>query len=869
MKDRSQLDPLKDLARLRGSELVIKSSSAESKYRLLELLGPGKTSAAWKAVATGILDRPYAIKFVLRSDYQRHTLYTEALRVNQLHTHLIAQVIDYGEPTFASSTSGIQAELYYAIVVEWVKGITLKAYFDDPRTVITPQQYLQMARDLCGVLAQLQSSTLVHNDLHDENIMIVREADPLTDEIHLRVKIIDTGALKSEERRHDLIECWTTTLNALKTTHAGDVHSQIDELTRYIRDFGVTDQEWIVSHLCTGYNVLRRSTRRAGLRAQRFLRDLPTVLARMVDSNPSRRLANPKKMYEELDGLWHRTAESQSTTMVTPFDLPYAELIRSDRQLMDLFSDEYPALDQCRSMSPTYLYGPRGCGKSTVLRSLSAKALLQSSAAKDDFASVPFIGIYVCCSSELRSRFIFMKPEDYDSLEPWIVGYFTLLLLEELTDSLSFFQDWKRSEVFDFGLVDSVAECCCGLIRARLGLPSSAPAYLGHTHFSGLRLEIRRLRDDTWRKIINRERPQSATDAQVIIDVCRDLERECNFLKSRPIVFLLDDYSNQRIPLLLQRKLNQAITFSKQSTPIFKVTSEYAGVDLTGLKEGREVREINVGFEYVQLQGRNRYAFLESMLEKRFSYVTKNTVKMDAILPPSGIEPALPMARAIRSEGNGFYYHGIDTIADLCSGDFAMGLDLVQRIFEKARADWRHPSQISPRDQHAAIQAFASHEFDTILYQSPRGRHKFNVAERLCWLSHEYAEKKSTRSGEPAVKTHLDIDENVLARLEADYRNLWELFFEMIREGIIFPLQTSRSAKDKERTRRYMVRRILLSLHRAPLGRDTPIKFHDVQRLVSLLTEPKEWTKLELQRTYDDADQSADAETEKRQQHLF
>ena len=75
-------------------------------------------------------------------------------------------------------------------------------------------------------------------------------------------------------------------------------------------------------------------------------------------------------------------------------------------------------------------------------------------------------------------------------------------------------------------------------------------------------------------------------DAQMVFDVCQELEEVWPVLKTRRLVFLIDDYSNQRIPGALQKKLNQAITFSKQGTPIFKVTSEYDGVDLEGVQEG-------------------------------------------------------------------------------------------------------------------------------------------------------------------------------------------------------------------------------------------------------------------------------------------
>src|SRR5687768_10918470 len=100
MKDRSQLDALRMEPSLRGTELAIRSDAGVLNYRLVRLLGQGKTSAAWEAISSGPIERKWAIKFVLRSDYQRHTLYAEAARVNQLNSPLIARIEFYGEPEF-------------------------------------------------------------------------------------------------------------------------------------------------------------------------------------------------------------------------------------------------------------------------------------------------------------------------------------------------------------------------------------------------------------------------------------------------------------------------------------------------------------------------------------------------------------------------------------------------------------------------------------------------------------------------------------------------------------------------------------------------------------------------------------------------
>lgn len=280
-------------------------------------------------------------------------------------------------------------------------------------------------------------------------------------------------------------------------------------------------------------------------------------------------------------------------------------------------------------------------------------------------------------------------------------------------------------------------------------------------------------------------------------------------------------------------------------------------MDLEGIQEGREVREVNVGFEYVSLQESQRWRFLRELLELRFAYLEHPTNILQ-ILPLSKIRPAISMAKAIRaavqSKGK-FYYHGVDTISDLCSGDFAMGLDLVRRIFEHGDVNWKEPKAIPPQVQHRAIREYASREFEYIRYRSERGLLKYEIVDRLCWLSHKCVlEKTRWKDGEevPLVKNHIDVAETALQDLHRYSPEHYALLEEMIRKGVLFPLETSKSREAHQGTRRYMVRRILLARYDAPLGRDVAVRIDDLERLRTLLTDPRHFAASELERTNPD-----------------
>jgi len=490
------------------------------------------------------------------------------------------------------------------------------------------------------------------------------------------------------------------------------------------------------------------------------------------------------------------------------------------------------------------------------LRSLSIRAILDSASPADEFAKSPFLGIYMSASQELRSRFWLMQEPDFDVLEGHLVQYFNSLLLESLANALDLIFLWDRAArpEITFSMNEQIAAKCVNAIRERMRLDPESGRYAGVSHFAMLRDDMRRARDSLWLRILDRAESRQRADAQLVFDVCQKIEEVWPFARDHRFVFLIDDYSNQRIPVGLQKRLNQAITFSKQGSPIFKVTSEYDGVNLEGVQAGREVTEVNIGYEYVSLQRADRHRFLQRMLERRFAYL-EHPVDLTSVLPLSGIEPATAMARAIRSATQNrkrFLYHGLDTISDVCSGDFAMGIDLIHRIFDQAKVNWRTPKEISRSIQNSVIRDVARHELEHIRYQSRDGRAKYAIADRLCWLSKECILTKDTTKDDetiPVVKNHLDIAESALRELESDYPDQALLFHDLVSRGVLFPLQPSRAREARDATYRVMVRRILLALYTTALGRHHPIRIDDVQRLLWLLQEPGEFVKDELNNT--------------------
>ena len=835
-------------AGLSGSTVTVAydQNSAQS-YTLLEAAGPGATAVTFRAVDK--FDFPHAIKLVPREYYQNHTIEAELARVRRL-TGRFSQITWYGQPAFGQpGIENISVQLY-AIVSNWIEGDSFRTFVAKEGETLEVSEFLELARDLCEMLALLKEHQLVHNDLHDENLIVTEEATGPRLQLHRELRVIDTGSLKTVERHQDLLDAWRTEVSSLQQAcePTPALTKRISLIEGWINWFSRTDQEWVVFHLCTLISRMRRREHALPLAQRRFLHEVTPILCRMVDPDPHMRLSDPAEMFEEVELLWKKINTPTSSAMMGPFDLISAELIRSDDQLNVLFSEKAPWLAKCSTTDPVYIYGPRGCGKSTVLRRLSLPAVLSLPSAAEQFVKMPYLGVYISCSSELRSRFWLFPREEYDQIEGDVVLFFTMLLVEALLDNLELLRDGNVEARLgvSVGLTNDAARSIAEKVFTHFDIPGIDLKLGGVSWLTFARKELSLTRQAVWRRILT-EPSRTIPNPSLLFDLCKSLEDALPLLKQKHIAFLLDDYSNQRIPAELQRRLNQTISFAKQGNPIFKVSSEYFGVDLDGIQEGREVVEVNFGWEYVELNDKQRGVFLEDVLDIRFRRNNVHTT-VEALLGRSELSPGLPLARAIRKshqDGKPFHYHGIDTVADICSGDVAMALDLVKQIY--ITVDALPPKQpVSPAQQHAIIHRYADREHMYVRYFAKHGKAMSDVVEALCWLAHQCAcERTSAKSGqdEPMIKTHLDIALSAVAELPEEAR---ELLLEMQKRGVLFSLDTSRSRIQKEGTERYQVRRVLLAKTISPLGRKDPIKLDHQQRLQFFLQEPHAFVKEEF-----------------------
>lgn len=844
---------------LKHKTALINRGKSQSAYILIEPHKHGMQGIVWRA--KNDLGEDIALKIIPTNSFEGRSLIDEMTEAGKLNPDYFAKIIFFGELRIEDYNLSCE---YKCIATEWIPGEP----FDDfvKSNPIRIDEFINLSKQIFTALANLLKKELCHDDLHPGNILVISKTNDLTNEIALSIKIIDTGTIKRKSTRDSLLHELRNKIDALKNAKASK--DQIDKFEELLKWKEPDDHLRAVESLLLAANSIARNYSKIDFWERKFFDQLHQFFKHLVETSLDRRLDAPDKVMNELNALSSssKVEDHKKHFLTTPFDYISAEMIRNDREFNELFSKQCPWLKDCQSIEPIYIYGPRGCGKSSVLRWLSFKTRM-SDPKRAEITDFKEIGVYVSCSVELRSRFWLFSKTNIDDLQNQIIRFFNLILLEELFDTLALLWETKKYEICESTFESTNLSNFTEWVIKRLIQKQYSHRLQGQSYFEYLKTFVRKLRWDTWSSLQQNERETGVPDPSLVFDICRMLPEYFEYFKTRHITFLIDDYSNQRIPSYLQKKLNQTISFAKQGTPLFKVTSEYQGVDLEGIQEGREVVEINVGDKYTSLLDNEGYAFLADIVNIRLKKSNYTVKKIEDILGRSSYDgETMPQAicddRGNRTnndvEINPFYYHGIDCIHWLCSGDIALALDLIKRIFDNNSIGPDSAPLVSPHSQHHIIQKFAHEEVKRIRYIVPFGEEMHDI---ICYLGYiaracvmEKRSKRADKKGIPICKTHLDIRVPVILELQKKDNILFDLYEQLTRRAILFSIDTSRS-RISLATERLQIKRIYLPAFKAPLKRDVPIKIDNLDNFKSLLSNPKTFSERELKSSDIDVEQ--------------
>ena len=802
--------------RLLQPELLPASVEVNGKVYTPEVpIAAGYKGAVWRV--RDEFGRMRALKLCIYDDYQDRSYLEELSRASVLEPYpQFAGFVDAGLAEI--ELEDLPKRTFVSFVEEWIDGLPLDTFVKERNELVTTSLLLGYVRGLCEALNALREVGLMHDDLHAGNVMLARPI-PGTLSSEWTIKIVDAGSMKPADR---------------PSSKAKDDH----------RHF--------VDHLVLLWNAVRARRALAG-RDRRFLAEASRLLGSMLDDEPSIALRDPGQVVAQFELAYTRASKTRperdaSTSVSDPFEFISAEHIADDRLLVEIFARSCPFLAKVDGPDPCLVTGPRGCGKSTIFRWLSLKAHMHQSVAEID--SLRIAGFYISCGSDMQNRLGWIRTSALaDRFRREIVHYFNLLLTREIVHTIGLI-GLRDDRTSYWGLGESQEQRVCQFLFSAVGKPTY-PRVQGVSRISQVAEMVEDELFSTHDRMLRGLNAKFWTSEAFLGDLTSLLVREVPFFATKRIAFLIDDFSLHRLPHDVQRVLNQVI-WERRASHVFKLSSEKDGAVLTDtfgatMEVTREILEIDCGREYIALDDSNQVkrarAFATELLDNRLKAASYKGTAETLIGHSSWEEGSLGRALAQRREGRvDDHYHGLECIADLCSGDVSTLLLVYRRIFERGAVSIDSSKTIPKKTQHEAIVSVSRELFEAIKHLFPAGAAMYGVVAAFGVLvrnilQHGKWQRKGTTTV-PSQCPRIELDQKHGAAMDALSDEQQDLCRELVRRAIFIEMEPGLSRHRNLTTLRWHLRRVFLPSFHAALAKNDAVK-EPVDWLKYFLTNPQ------------------------------
>ncbi|MBI3753929.1 MAG: protein kinase family protein, partial [Deltaproteobacteria bacterium] len=326
--------------------------------------------------------------------------FIEPQKANSLRNHMVVKCNHH--LLWKDDTKGIDC---FVLCYEYVKGENLAEYIKNNKKEISIEFILDFLKSVLELLIEMKGKGIKHEDMHSRNILI-ESPNEFQIKPKTAFRVTDFGV-------------WPTSGDFWITDDYEQLAITLKELlecVNYSSD-GITSKEKFI------FNFLDKQFKR-----------------HLVEHDPIRDpiARQPELLYKKLDNLDKEFTRLEKNTLsiklVSPFDGLSCEQISEDSTLKALYSDKFLGLEYIQHLNNLMLTGPRGCGKSTVFKSLSLRHRVLVDDDKPE--NVKYIGIYYNCNSDLYFAFPRYRLPDDNAAYELPLYYITATLLIEVLDTI-------------------------------------------------------------------------------------------------------------------------------------------------------------------------------------------------------------------------------------------------------------------------------------------------------------------------------------------------------------------------------------------------------------------------------------------------
>jgi hypothetical protein len=615
--------------------------------QIIELKDSGNDGHLFRAHSKS-LARDVACKIIPRSNLQHgpdgsEIWRAEVHKADVLRSDTVVKFMDVRD--WKDDTAKIDCVV---LLSEFVEGICLRKFVSAYPDEITVTFIRHWLGTMLNLLNEMKLRDVPHGDLHAGNILVEDRSayDVLGPRFVFRVTDFGVADATSEPRFKDDYLQLADTLAQLLRAVAYQSCSPKDKFV-----FNILRHHFLARHLVETDLTLDPLARQ------------PRELIRRL---------------QELDVEFERMAAQESARLLTPFDFLSCEQIGEAAVLLRaLYSDRFLGLSEIESQNNVVVTGPRGCGKSTVFRSLSLDQRMRVNEAAAE--RTRYLGVYYRCDDLYFAFPRYTAPSRDEALDIPI-HFVTATLLAKLCDSL---ETWARQYFADeFNRSESIAAAglwtVIGINPPRLPGSGTLRAVVSALDKERIKAsERQRFANDANRSVGRSFGPE------VVQKACELLAGVFSFVRERPIYFFIDDYSSPKVTKALQANLNR-LFMQRTSVCFFKLSTESPvsfarnDIDEKMYVESREFILHNLGLVYLHAQLEPKLTFIEDVFRRRFSKSagTFPARELEELVGSNGKQNNNEQARGIRA-GEKPLLWGKEALCKLCSGDIHYLISLV------------------------------------------------------------------------------------------------------------------------------------------------------------------------------------------------
>lgn len=364
--------------------------------------------------AENAIGHPFAFKLIPVRLYesQGKDFTTELARYRALGRHEnIAELFNGGDDRITLLDQTIDI---HWIIMEWVEGDTFRGVLERSGDEFSVDDLYAFVLDVASAISRFESANIWHNDLNADNIL-ASELSP--DQLETRLvqsrytwKVVDTGSA------------------VFRRSGKGKV---------------LDDLKFLGRHMQHARNTIAMRLALLTKEDQYFFDEIGSLTAFILDESPGHSAQTARDVVREIKSLYSRRFMLDDELVphlrdpfgyLNPNDFP-------DSYIGLLFSDKFQWVQKIVSPEPQSLLlsGPRGCGKTMILKSMSMRSKLRPKREGETAGEIggridreKFAAFFVSARIQVGNNCLSGKLPTWASDDASILAYFHVLYLREV-----------------------------------------------------------------------------------------------------------------------------------------------------------------------------------------------------------------------------------------------------------------------------------------------------------------------------------------------------------------------------------------------------------------------------------------------------